>query len=90
MKKIMVSFGRAVGVQGSALLPAVLEDGQVNVFVVLKYAEFEIFFHVPLLVSRPGAGRPRIGSGFRKKKRVLYTKMIAHYKKLVQILHFDI
>ena len=58
MKKIVVSLGRAVGVQGRALFPAVLKDGQINIFVILEYPKFEILFHVPLLISRRefGAG----------------------------------
>ena len=56
MKKIVVSFGRTIGMQGHALLPAILKNGQVNVFVILKNAEFEILFHVPLLISRRESG----------------------------------
>ena len=42
MKEIVVAGGRAVGVGGGALLPAVLEEGQIHVALVGKDVEEEV------------------------------------------------
>ena len=50
MKQVVVPPGGAIRVQRYALFPSVLEDGQINVFIVLKYTEFIILFHRRLLI----------------------------------------
>ncbi len=62
MEQVMIALGRAVGVQRCALLPAILKDGQVDVLVVLKDAEFEIFLHVLVSLSKSAAGAAEVFS----------------------------
>ena len=62
MEQVMIALGRAVGVQRRALLPAILKDGQVDVLVVLKDAEFEIFLHVLVSLSKSAAGAAEVFS----------------------------
>ena len=43
----MVPLGGTVGVEGGTVLPSVLKDGQIDVFVALVDAEFVVFVHIP-------------------------------------------
>lgn len=46
----MVPFGRAEGMHGETLLPSVLKQGNIDVFIVLKCVKFVSFFHKALLL----------------------------------------
>ena len=87
MKQIVVPFGRAIGMEGSTLLPAVLKKGCVDVLVILENIEFVILFHRWAPFCCPGAALSmvKILSGPSG-----YIKMITHYIKKVHIFHFGI
>ena len=48
MKQIVVPLGGAIGVKRSALFPSILEEGCVNVLVILENIKFVILFHAGL------------------------------------------
>ena len=78
MEQIMVPLGGAEGMKRSALLPAVLEHGKVNVLIILEHIKFVAvcFFHIK---------NPRV-----VEVSAVYIKIIPHHTKNVYRFHIGI
>ena len=78
MEQIMVPLGGAEGMERRALLPAVLEHGKIDIFIILEYVKFiaVCFLHME---------NPRV-----VEVSAVYIKMIPHHAKNVYRFHIGI